>query len=69
MYRVLEAELVRCGITRKELAAYLDIQYNTLNAKLRGDSCFTLDEAIKIKTALGTKLTIEELFERDNIAA
>ncbi len=69
MYRVLEAELVRRGITRKELAAYLDIQYNTLNAKLRGDSCFTLDEAIKIKTALGTNLTIEELFERDDIAA
>lgn len=65
MYKKLEAELVLKGMGKKELAAILGVQYNTILAKCRGDSSFTLDEALKTKEALKTSLTIEELFEKE----
>lgn len=60
--RDIEAELVRQGITKKQLAQAIGIGYNTLLMKLRGDTAFTLDEAFAIKRHIKSEQSIEELF-------
>ncbi len=64
MYRQIEAHLVLSGKTKREVADALGISYNTLLLKLKGSSCFTLDEAIKLQTLLEAPEPIEELFDR-----
>lgn len=63
MYRNLEAEMVREGITRKDLAELLDVRYATVVDKLKGKFSFTLDEAFKIKNGFFSDLSFEYLFE------
>lgn len=63
MYRNLEAEMVRQGITRKDLAQLLDVRYATIIDKLKGKFSFTLDEAFKIKNSFFSNLSFEYLFE------
>lgn len=62
MYKRIEAQLVLIGKTKKELALEMDISYNTLLAKLGGNSSFTLDEALRVKQLLGAHESIELLF-------
>lgn len=62
MYRRLEAELVYFGITKQELAEKIGMRYDTLCAKLRGDSAMTFEESVKIKRAIGSDYPLEELF-------
>ena len=64
MYKVLEAELVLCGMTKKELSEITGIRYNTILAKFRGETEFTLDEVFSIKDALHSDKPIEVLFEK-----
>lgn len=63
MYRNLEAEMVRQGITRKDIAELLDVRYATVIDKLKGKFSFTLDEAFKIKNSFFSELSFEYLFE------
>ena len=63
MYRFLEARIVFHGYNKKEFAEKIDMNYNTLLAKLNGKSKFTLDEAVQIKEFLQEDISIEELFE------
>ena len=51
--------------TKKQMAEDIDMNYNTLLAKMSGKSKFTLDEAVIIKTYLQEELPIEELFKND----
>ncbi len=67
MYKNIRAELGRRNMTILTLSEKTGIRYQTLTAKLKGDSDITLDEAKAIKTALETGLPIEELFERDEV--
>ena len=69
MYKRLESELVFVGISKKELAIMVGVQYNTILAKFRGESSFTLDEAFKIKHILKSDLPIDVLFEKTESAA
>ena len=62
MYKNLEAELSRKGLTKTELAKEMGITISTLSLKLSGKSNLTLPEALKIKEILNVNLTIEELF-------
>lgn len=62
MYRLIEAHLVLAGKTKRELSEQLGISYNTLLLKLKGTTCFTLDEAVKLQTLLGIDESIEEMF-------
>lgn len=62
MYRNLEAELKRCGLTKGDLAERMNIQATTLSNKFNGKSHFTLNEAFRIKSILNVTMTIEELF-------
>lgn len=65
MFRNLELEIFRTGLSKKEIAAALDMTYNTFLLKLSGKAYFTLDEAMKLKDLLKTDLSIEELFDRN----
>jgi len=64
MYRNLEAELVRNGLNRSDLAECLEVSYGTISAKMNGKYEFTLSEAIKIKNKFFSDLSIEYLFEK-----
>ncbi|WP_052446784.1 hypothetical protein [Candidatus Soleaferrea massiliensis] len=64
MYKQIEAQLVSIGMTKREMAQQLGIGYNTLLLKLKGDSKFTLDEALAIKKLIQSEESIERLFER-----
>lgn len=49
MYRNLEAEMARAGITQGQLAKELGITPTTLSLKLNGKSNLSLRECVKIK--------------------
>lgn len=67
MYSNVKAELARRNMTVVDLAQLTGIRYQTLNDKLNGKFKLTLDEAKKIKEALGVDIPIEELFEKVTI--
>ena len=63
MYRNLEAEIARQGMTKTQIAEQLGITLGTLSLKLNGKYKLTLPEAIRIKKILNVDLTIEYLFD------
>lgn len=65
MYRELEAKIAYRGISKKQMAEGINMNYNTLLSKMGGKSKFTLDEAVSIKDYLDEDITIEELFKED----
>ena len=65
MYRELEARIAYRGISKKQMAEEIHMNYNTLLSKMGGKSKFTLDEAVSIKDYLNEDITIEELFKED----
>lgn len=62
MYANVKAELARKNMTIVDLSNKTGIRYQTLADKIRGDSTLTVDEALKIKQAIGVDMPIEELF-------
>ena len=62
-YPVLNAQIALSGMTRSRLAEAVGMHYNTLCRKLRGETGFTIDEAIMIRKALASSLPVEELFK------
>lgn len=62
MYMRLKGQMAERGITAKALAQRTGIKYQTLVVKLRGKTDLKLEEAKKIKDAIGTQMPIEELF-------
>lgn len=66
MYPNLRAELAKRKMTFTHLAGIMGITVGTMSQKNNGKASFTLDEALAIKNALGTDLTIEELFQRED---
>lgn len=65
MYQLLESKIALRGLNKKYIASHLDMGYNTLLLKLKGKSCFTLDEAVAFKRLLKADESIEELFNKD----
>ncbi|MEN2464966.1 XRE family transcriptional regulator [Ornithinibacillus sp. JPR2-1] len=65
MYDNLNAEMVRHGVTKAELARFLKLRYATVLDKLNGKSRFYFDEAYKIKQKFFPHLSIEYLFYVD----
>lgn len=63
MYKNLEAEMTRKGISKKDLAVQLKIPYTTLLDKFKGESRFWFDEALQIKQEVFPELSVEYLFE------
>ena len=62
MYKNLRIEMLKKEMTMADLSAKTGIKYQTLSVKMRGESQFTLQEAISIKKALNSSLPIEILF-------
>lgn len=62
MYKNLRIEMLKKEMTMADLSAKTGIKYQTLSVKMRGESQFTLQEAISIKKALESDLPIEILF-------
>ncbi|MGE7951664.1 helix-turn-helix transcriptional regulator [Lysinibacillus xylanilyticus] len=58
----LEAEMVRLGIQRKDVAERIGVRVATVSDKLNGKYPFTLNEATAIKNIFFPKLSIEYLF-------
>lgn len=67
MYSNVKAELARRNLTIVDLSNMTGIRYQTLVDKINGKFPMTLDEAKKIKEALGVDIPIEELFERAKV--
>lgn len=63
MYPNLRAELARRGITIKELSKRTGISYSTLAPKVRGFGSFSVDDADKVRAAVGTNMPLEVLFK------
>ena len=64
MYLNVKAELARQNLSVVDLSSKTGIRYQTLVEKLNGKYPLTLDEAKKIKAALGVDISMEELFAR-----
>lgn len=64
MYSNVKAELARRNLTLVDLSNKTGIRYQTLVDKINGKYPLTLDEAKRIKDALGVEISIDELFER-----
>ncbi len=62
MYANVKAELARKNMSIVDLSNKTGIRYQTLADKIRGDSPMTVDDALKIKQAIGVNMPIEELF-------
>lgn len=62
-YRNLEAELSRYGIARKDIAAVLGLNVNTVSEKLSNPDRLKLKEAQTIRRTFFPKLTMEYLFD------
>lgn len=67
MYENLEAEIARAGVTKREIAVFLEIHENTLAYKMARGS-FTVEEAFKIKHNFFPNCELEYLFYRKKTA-
>ncbi|PWJ27949.1 hypothetical protein A8806_110124 [Faecalicatena orotica] len=65
MYRVLKGEMVKNGITVRELALKIGITERGLRNKINGKTSFSWDEVLKIKTEAFPDALLEELFQKD----
>lgn len=61
-YKLLEMEMIRTGITKRELADRIGMRYDTLCSKMRGKTPFCGGEAVLIKRTLESSYPLEELF-------
>lgn len=65
MYRNLNAEMARKGITATSLARKLGMTLGTLSLKLKGKSELSLKQAVQIKAILEVDMPLEVLFAKD----
>lgn len=64
MFKNLQAEMVRKGMSYKELASTIEMRYETFSKKMSGKSEFHLSEMENIKKVIGNDYTFEYLFEK-----
>lgn len=67
IYPNLSAEMARSKMTQAELAKALGKTAPVMSLKLSGKASISLDEAVKIKRAVGTRLSLDVLFDKDVI--
>lgn len=63
-YPNLELEMTRTHTTREDIANKLQKSYQTVHSKIVGDTDWTLPEAKDVKQLLGSKMSLDELFEK-----
>lgn len=64
MFERITAQLARRSLTEQELARRLGMEHEVLRRKLEGRDPFTLDEAVRLRAALGSADSIEVLFSQ-----
>jgi len=67
VYKKIGHELLANNMDTQMLAEATGIPYYTLRSRFRGESSFTLDDAIRIHKVIGSHMSIEQLFERDDV--
>lgn len=67
MFLKLELELKRKNITKKQLADFLGISYDTIIKKINGESDFWREECQKIVDNFFPEYTIDDLFKKEII--
>lgn len=60
----IKGKIVEVGLTQEKLAKKLDISVQTLNAKLNGRSCLTVDQAMHIAHILNISNPSEIFFDQ-----
>lgn len=63
-FPMLEAEIARRGIKKKDIAARAGIEISTFYYKLNGKRPFTLDQALNIWKMWFVDIPIEKLFQK-----
>ncbi|MDE0582201.1 XRE family transcriptional regulator [Planococcus sp. A6] len=63
MYKNLEAEMARIGLSKKDLAEKIQMPYVTLADKMAGRSRFWYEEAVQIRDAAFPDFKVEYLFQ------
>ena len=63
MYPNFEAERARAGLTLEDLTCEVGGTISSLSNKLRGVYALTFADAVALKKALKTNVSLEELFE------
>jgi DNA-binding XRE family transcriptional regulator len=62
MYRNLNAEIIRCGLSAKQIAKSLSISEQTMTNKLSGKFLFKSSEMYKIQNLYFPEIQVEYLF-------
>ena len=65
MYYILERELKKKGLTRKNISDKLGMSISTVSCKLNDHSEFTIKECKEIRELLNFNGTIDELFKTE----
>lgn len=66
VYPNIEKERIMEGLYYGQLAKLMGMSSQVLTSRLRGRSEFSLKQAIQLKEALNSDLSIEELFKRED---
>jgi len=66
MFKNLEVEKVRHGVTSKDIADYIGVSYGTMRSKERDPQRLKFYEAEKIKQRLFPDVSLEILFATDD---
>lgn len=64
IYPELKAEMARKKINQKELSKLTNIPETSMSLKMTGKSNFTFNDALMIKKALNSQLSLEVLFKK-----
>lgn len=64
VYAQVMVQMFMKGWNMRQLAEETDISYVSLRRKLRGESPFLLEEAIKVRSALAVQMPLDTLFEK-----
>lgn len=67
-YGNLKAELSKKDITYKEVAISLGLHRNAVERKIKGESKFSVEEAMHIQEKFFSDISISYLFRRDQTA-
>lgn len=66
VYKEIGHEMLAKDIDTQMLSEATGIPYQILRRCIRGATPFLLDDAIKIHKVIGTGMSIEQLFKRDD---
>ena len=66
-YARLMMEMYLKGMDCRSLSEKTGLTYATLRRKMRGSTPLRLEEALRIRNALGCQMPLETLFERTSV--